>query len=146
MFKQLAALATASVAALSISAPAKAAVGTEHAVTLMSNQLVQLVHLMNNDLSAGHKMQPPQIMLTQASRIYGGCTNGKGKEQQHYTGYRSDNTGSHWCALTNTIVIDFDQAESFRTNFGDGSVVYIVAHEFAHWMQYQFGITPESKG
>lgn len=43
--------------------------------------------------------------------------------------------GSHFCPTSKTIVLEFEQLEYFRRTFGEGAVMYIVAHEYAHHMQ-----------
>jgi hypothetical protein len=48
--------------------------------------------------------------------------------------------GSFYCAKTNTIILEYSQLEALRTRFGDGAVVYALAHEYAHYIQTVFGI------
>lgn len=48
--------------------------------------------------------------------------------------------GSFYCAKTNTIILEYSQLEELRTRFGDGAVVYALAHEYAHYIQTVFGI------
>jgi hypothetical protein len=48
--------------------------------------------------------------------------------------------GSFYCPKTNTIILEYSQLEALRTRFGDGAVVYALAHEYAHYIQKVFGI------
>jgi Putative neutral zinc metallopeptidase len=48
--------------------------------------------------------------------------------------------GSFYCPKTNTIILEYSQLEALRTRFGDGAVVYALAHEYAHYIQTVFGI------
>ena len=143
MFKRISAALAASVASLSFAMPAKAGVGVEEAVTVMSATLVRIVE--NYNEAHNENAQPPQIILTRAARVYGGCIN-PGEAHTHYTGYGSHHGGSHWCRMTNTMIIDYGQAETFHRSFGDGAVAYIVAHEFAHYVQGLDNIRPRDVG
>jgi len=48
--------------------------------------------------------------------------------------------GSHYCPATKTIVLEIAQVESIRRRHGSGGVAYVVAHEYAHFMQDYAGI------
>jgi len=48
--------------------------------------------------------------------------------------------GSFYCPKTNTIILEYSQLEALRTRFGDGAVVYALAHEYAHYIQRVYGI------
>lgn len=43
--------------------------------------------------------------------------------------------GSHYCPATQTIVLEIAQLENIRRRYGSGGVAYVVAHEYAHFMQ-----------
>jgi predicted metalloprotease len=69
----------------------------------------------------------PQILFGIAgSNVYGGCIDQAGI---------AIIPGSFFCPKTNTIVLEVSQLEDLRRRFGDGAVVYAVAHEFGHWLQ-----------
>ena len=69
----------------------------------------------------------PQILFGIAgSNVYGGCIDQAGV---------AIIPGSFFCPKTNTIVLEVSQLENLRRRFGDGAVVYAVAHEFGHWLQ-----------
>jgi hypothetical protein len=48
--------------------------------------------------------------------------------------------GSHYCPATKTIVLEIAQLENIRRRYGSGGVAYVVAHEYAHFMQDYAGI------
>lgn len=69
----------------------------------------------------------PQILFgISGTNVYGGCTDRDGIAMI---------PGSFFCPRTNTIVLEVNQLETLRRRFGDGAVVYAVAHEFGHWLQ-----------
>ena len=43
--------------------------------------------------------------------------------------------GSFYCAKTNTIILEVYQLEMLRRQYGDGAVVYALAHEYGHYIQ-----------
>lgn len=43
--------------------------------------------------------------------------------------------GSFYCAKTNTIILEVNQLETLRRQYGDGAVVYALAHEYGHYIQ-----------
>ena len=48
--------------------------------------------------------------------------------------------GSFYCAKTNTIILEYSQLEELRSRFGDGAVVYALAHEYSHYIQRIHGV------
>ena len=45
--------------------------------------------------------------------------------------------GSYFCPANNEIVIEPVQVENLRKKFGDGAVLFVLAHEYAHFMQWK---------
>tara|TARA_Y100000766_G_scaffold276922_1_gene281643 strand:- start:5 stop:763 length:759 start_codon:yes stop_codon:yes gene_type:complete len=87
------------------------------------------VYLMNNwDSDKSLKgIYPPQVVTTNiGTKVYGGCGDYK-------TGI--DVGGSYYCPATHTIVLDPKQLKSFVKYFGNSSIAFIIAHEFAHALQ-----------
>ena len=80
-----------------------------------------------DEISSNGGSKTPQIVFGIAgTNIYGGC---KGENNQLKI------PGSFFCGYTNTIVLEINQLENLRRIYGDGAVVYAVAHEYAHWIQ-----------
>ena len=74
----------------------------------------------------------PQILFGFAgTTVFGGCIDEKGDAAKI--------PGSMFCAYTNTIVLEPNQLEGLRRQFGDGAVAYAIAHEVGHWVQATFG-------
>ena len=92
------------------------------------------IYLMNNwdsDKSL-KKIYPPQVITTNTgTKVYGGCGD-----------YKSgiDVGGSYYCPATHTIVLDPKQLKSFVKYFGNSSVAFVIAHEFAHALHSEFFI------
>ena len=87
------------------------------------------VYLMNNwDSDKSLKgIYPPQVITTNTgTKVYGGCGDYK-------TGI--DVGGSYYCPATHTIVLDPKQLKSFVKYFGNSSIAFVIAHEFAHALQ-----------
>lgn len=47
--------------------------------------------------------------------------------------------GSFYCPKTNTIILEVNQLETLRRKYGDGAVVYALAHEYGHYIQRIYG-------
>jgi predicted metalloprotease len=47
-----------------------------------------------------------------------------------------------YCPESHTIYLDFEQQRSNLSSFGDGSVGFWLAHEFAHHVQHLYGLNP----
>ena len=78
------------------------------------------------------KGRPPQVIpISGESTVYGGCGS-------YITG--SEVGGSSYCAATNTIFLVPSQLKYFEEEFGASAVAYVVAHEFAHAVQYAYEI------
>ena len=87
------------------------------------------VYLINNwDSDKSLKgIYPPQVITTNTgTKVYGGCGDYK-------TGI--DVGGSYYCPATHTIVLDPKQLKSFVKYFGNSSIAFVIAHEFAHALQ-----------
>ena len=103
------------------------------------NQIIDktTVYLMNNWASDKNlkKLYPPQVVTTNiGTKVYGGCGD-----------YKSgiDVGGSYYCPYTHTIVLDPKQLKSFIKYFGNSSVAFVIAHEFAHALQDELEIKYE---
>lgn len=48
--------------------------------------------------------------------------------------------GSHYCPVSKAIIFDRQQLQSIHNRFGDGGVVFVVMHEYAHHLQTIFEI------
>ncbi len=48
--------------------------------------------------------------------------------------------GSAYCAADEKIVLDYDQLSAIHARSGDAGVAFVVAHEYAHHIQYKLGI------
>ena len=95
------------------------------------------VYLMNNwDSDKSLKeIYPPQVVTTnEGTKVYGGCGD-----------YKSgiDVGGSYYCPATHTIVLDPKQLKNFVKYFGNSSIAFVIAHEFAHALQEGLGMKYE---
>ena len=45
--------------------------------------------------------------------------------------------GSYYCPKSNTILVEPVQIERLRQKFGDGAVLFVLTHEYAHYLQWQ---------
>jgi hypothetical protein len=78
------------------------------------------------------KFPSPQILFgIGGTYAYGSCQSASGSTRI---------PGSFYCEKTNTIVLEYQQLETLRSRFGDGAVVYALAHEYAHYLQKVFGL------
>ena len=78
----------------------------------------------------------PQIMFgIKTTKIYGGCEDRPGNENQHIW-------GSFFCSPTNTIILEPEQLEGLRNRNGDGAIAYAIAHEVGHWIQSRASTSP----
>ena len=74
----------------------------------------------------------PQILFgIGGTYAYGSCQSASGSTQI---------PGSFYCAKTNTIILEYQQLEELGRNFGDGAIIYALAHEYAHYIQTIMGI------
>jgi predicted metalloprotease len=77
------------------------------------------------------KLPTPQILFgIGGTHAYGSCQSASGSIQI---------PGSFYCAKTNTILLEYQQLEELRRSFGDGAIVYALAHEYAHYIQDNHG-------
>lgn len=82
------------------------------------------------------KLPTPQILFgIGGTHVYGSCQSASGSIQI---------PGSFYCAKTNTILLEYQQLEELRRSFGDGAIVYALAHEYAHYIQAAMGIKTNS--
>jgi hypothetical protein len=91
---------------------------------LIARWLISWGDSISNDLKT--RVSPQILFGIAGSSIYGGCIDQAGI---------AIIPGSFFCPKTNTIVLEVSQLEGLRRQFGDGAVVYAVAHEFGHWLQ-----------
>ena len=71
---------------------------------------------------------PPQVItVPSGTRVFGGGCKGSNE------GF--DVAGSYYCSPDHTIILDPTQLKTFIKAFGNSSVAYVVAHEFAHALQ-----------
>jgi hypothetical protein len=78
------------------------------------------------------KVSPPRFHIAlQGEQIPGGCYSKPGDKTVY---------GSSYCPATNTIILEIVQLENIRRRYGAGGVAFIVAHEYAHFMQDYAGI------
>ena len=75
------------------------------------------------------KRSPQVVALYRNTPIWGGCSGNPGD------GNRGHVSGSQWCAITNTISLVVEQLQDIYSRYDDGSIFYVVAHEFAHAFQ-----------
>ena len=52
--------------------------------------------------------------------------------------FNSHVLGSCFCPKDSTIVIEANQVERIRRSHGDAAVLYVLSHEYAHWIQKVF--------
>ena len=73
-------------------------------------------------------LRPPQILPIAAnSKVYGGCGD--------YS-IGAEVGGSAYCPRTHTIFLVPEQLQYFSDEFGPSAVAFVVAHEYAHHVQY----------
>lgn len=78
------------------------------------------------------KLPTPQILFgIGGTHAYGSCQSTSGSTQI---------PGSFYCQKTNTILLEYQQLEGLRRSFGDGAIVYALAHEYAHYIQAAMGM------
>jgi hypothetical protein len=78
------------------------------------------------------KLPTPQILFgIGGTHAYGSCQSASGSIRI---------PGSFYCAKTNTILLEYQQLEELRRSFGDGAIIYALAHEYAHYIQTIMGI------
>lgn len=100
---------------------------TEEAVHALA---VTLTKAGEKTFNKNGKTPSPQILFgIGGTYAYGSCQTASGSTRI---------PGSFYCAKTNTIVLEYKQLESLRQSFGDGAVVYALAHEYAHYIQKVF--------
>ena len=112
---------------LAVAAPVKAELPLEQALDTSAMHFT--ANWMNTPELMQQRMQPQVVIKNKYYPVWGGCSD-DGKQIKNHT------TGSNWCGPTNTITLLVeDLIDLYRSN-GDGSVFYIVAHEFAHAHQW----------
>lgn len=78
------------------------------------------------------KVDPPRFRVAaRGEKIPGGCIS-RALDSTVY--------GSHYCPATRTVVLEVAQLENIRRRYGSGGVAFVVAHEYAHFMQDYAGI------
>lgn len=105
---------------------------TEEAVHALA---VTLTEAGEKAFNKNGRFPSPQILFgIGGTYAYGSCQSASGSTRI---------PGSFYCAKTNTIVLEYKQLESLRRSFGDGAVVYALAHEYAHYIQKVFGLSQD---
>lgn len=103
---------------------------TEEAVHALA---VTLTEAGEKAFNKNGRFPSPQILFgIGGTYAYGSCQSASGSTRI---------PGSFYCAKTNTIVLEYKQLEYLRSRFGDGAVVYALAHEYAHYIQKVFGLS-----
>ena len=93
---------------------------------------VSLTEVGEHAFNKSGKFPSPQILFgIGGTYAYGSCQSASGSTQI---------PGSFYCAKTNTIILEYQQLEELRRSYGDGAVVYALAHEYAHYIQRTQGI------
>ena len=82
------------------------------------------------------KFNPPQIItnVQSSTKILGGCISNYGGR------VATDVGGTSYCPRVNTIYIVQEQLEPLFRYFGPAAIAYVIAHEYAHYIQTSFGL------
>jgi len=77
---------------------------------------------------------PPQIITNVQSdtKVLGGCVSNHGGR------IATDVGGTSYCPRVNTIYVVQEQLEPFFKHFGPAAIAYVIAHEYAHYLQTAF--------
>ena len=94
---------------------------------LIEKTTVYLIKTWNDDENLKNWFPPQVITVPSGTRLFGGGCKGSNE------GF--DVAGSYYCPPDHTIVLDPVQLKTFIKAFGNSSVAYVVAHEFAHALQ-----------
>ena len=122
-------LAAASITATISATSFAQELSTEEAINALA---VTLTEAGEKAFNKDGRFPSPQILFgIGGTYTYGSCQSSSGSTRI---------PGSFYCAKTNTIVLEYKQLESLRQRFGDGAVVYALAHEYAHYIQKVYGI------
>ena len=77
---------------------------------------------------------PPQIITNVQSdtKVLGGCVSNHGGRIAQDVG------GTSYCPRVNTIYVVQEQLQPFFKHFGPAAIAYVIAHEYAHYLQTAF--------
>jgi hypothetical protein len=128
----LKAFACTTTIAIAITPSTARELSTEEAVHALA---VTLTEAGEKAFNKNGRFPSPQILFgIGGTYAYGSCQSASGSTRI---------PGSFYCAKTNTIVLEYKELESLRRSFGDGAVVYALAHEYAHYIQKVFGLSQD---
>ena len=94
---------------------------------LIEKTTVYLIKNWNDDKNLKNWFPPQVITVPRGTKLFGGGCKGSNE------GF--DVAGSYYCPADHTIILDPVQLKTFIKAFGNSSVAYVVAHEFAHALQ-----------
>ena len=115
----------------SVKCPAKSAT-LNQSVEVFGNYLIY--HWQKD--SRLNKFNPPQIITNVQSdtKVLGGCVSNYGGR------IATDVGGTSFCPKVNTIYVVQEQLEPLFRYFGPAAIAYVIAHEYAHYIQTSFGL------
>ena len=82
------------------------------------------------------QFNPPQIItnVKADTKVLGGCVSNHGGRIAQDVG------GTSYCPRVNTIYVVQEQLEPFFKHFGPAAIAYVIAHEYAHYLQTVYKI------
>ena len=106
--------------------------------SLVENEIKEVTNLLLDDWNLNSFLKyrkPPQVIpVVRGSRIQGACGSSKDDIGNWDIG------GSSYCDLTNTIYLVPEELKTFKNVFGISTIGFVVAHEFAHAVQFAYGV------